>query len=104
MKDSATNLGQKRDALKRIIRNPGSDTFYCDLLLWLIVPGEHSEELCGDLIEECSLRSSTEGEAAAKAWYRNQVIRSVHDYVWKRLERLAAIKFLMDTIRWWFRS
>jgi hypothetical protein len=104
LKYSLINLGRKNESLKGITLNIESDTFFCDVLLWLIVPSAHSEELIGDLNEEYRLRISTEGEADAKAWRRDQVIKSVRDYLWKRLERLAALKFLIDCIRWCFRS
>jgi hypothetical protein len=67
LKYSTTNLGRKNESLKRITLNAESDTFYCDILLWLIVPSAHSEELIGDLTEEYRLRISTEGKADARA-------------------------------------
>ncbi|MCU1343357.1 MAG: hypothetical protein JWN92_2780 [Candidatus Acidoferrum typicum] len=104
LKYSSTNLGRKNESLERIILNAESDTFFRDVLLWLIVPSAQSEELIGDLTEEYHLRISTEGEADARAWHREQVIKSVGDYLWKHLEHLAALKFLIDCIRWGFRS
>lgn len=84
------------DALKRLISEADiSSTFYCDVLLWLFVP---CEELIGDLAEEYLLRSASEGELIARAWYREQVIRTVCHHLWKKIERLAALGTVIDYV------
>jgi len=92
-------------ALSRIFSQfAESHTFYWDVLLCLLIPSSHSEELPGDLAEEYQLRNATEGEDFARAWYRRQVITTLRDCLWERIERLAAIGTLVDLVGRWFRS
>ena len=97
---------QKRRAgsFRVIIDRIDSDTFYYDLLLWILVPVAYGEELLGDLNEEYSLRHSSHGVAGAKAWYRAQVARTLKDYFWSKIERVAAIGTLIDLLDQWFRK
>jgi hypothetical protein len=92
----------KTHSFLRIISRIDCDTFYGDLLLWLILPGSYEEALLGDLNEEYLLRRSTEGEARARAWYGDQVARTLKDCVWEKIERLAAIGTLIDLFCRWF--
>ena len=95
---------RKTASFKKIIDRIDSDTFYWDLLLWLVIPVAYGEELLGDLNEEYSDRHSTNGEAGAKAWYRDQVARTLKDCLWKRIERMAAVGTLIDLLDRWFRK
>jgi hypothetical protein len=100
------NLRRQRKiaAFQRILAQiKTSPTFYQDLLLWFVLPGGCIDEQIGDLNEEYLLQLSTEGEAAAKAWYREQVITSLKDCLWKRIERLAAVGTLIDLLDRCFR-
>lgn len=97
-------MQRKNEAFRRIFSQiRTSPTFYEDLILWFVLPGAYIDDQLGDLNEEYMLRLSTEGEAKARAWYQNQVITSVKDCMWKRIERLAAIGTLVDLIDRWFR-
>jgi len=88
-------------ALRRILSQfQTSPNFYWDLLLWFVVPGGFVEDQIGDLKEESSLRTLRDGEAAANAWYRNQVVSSIVAHLWDKIERLIAIGTLFD---WWVR-
>jgi len=98
------NLQRENQSFSRIIGGIEGDTFYLDLLLWFVLPGGYSEELLGDLNEEYLLLNSTDGAARARAWYRHQVITTIRDCLWKRIERLAAIGTLIDLFGRWFRS
>ena len=92
---------RSNEALKRIISQiQTSPNFYWELLLWFVLPNGCIEDQLGDLNEEFILRNSTDGEAAARAWYRRQVISSVKDRLWDKIERLVAIGTLIE---WWFR-
>jgi hypothetical protein len=105
VQDGIFRSGRKREAFLRILSQiENTRTFYWDLLLWLVIPSSHSEELLGDLAEEYQLRNATEGEALARAWYGHQVITTLSDRLWKRIERLAAIGTLIDLVGRWFRS
>lgn len=64
-------------SLTKIIDRIDSDTYYWDLLLWIVVPAANGEVLLGDLNEEYLLRQSKEGEAGARAWYQDQVTATV---------------------------
>jgi hypothetical protein len=89
------------EALRRIISQiRTSPNFYWDLLLWFVVPGGFVEDQIGDLNEEFLLRTLSDGEALANAWYRHQVVSSIVDHLWDKIERLIAIGTLID---WWFR-
>ena len=100
-----SRIHRKHQSFRRIFSQiETSHTFYWDLLVCFVLPGEYIEEQLGDLNEEYLLRSSTDGEAAALAWYGCQVIRSVKDRLWRRLECLAAIGTLIDFVQRWFRS
>jgi hypothetical protein len=96
-------IKRKNDSFSRIVSRIDSDTFYWDLFLWLVVPGD-SDTLLGDLNEEYRLRHSTEGEARARAWYRNQASTTFWNYLWKTIERLVAIGTLIDLFSPWFRK
>jgi hypothetical protein len=93
-------IQSKNEALKGLLSQLESPTYYWDLLLWFVIPGSYSEELMGDLAEEYHLRNATEGEAVAKAWYRGQVM----DCLWKRIERIVAIATLIDFANRLFRN
>lgn len=104
MQHMGFNRQRKVLSLKRISSRIDRDTFYLDLLLWLVIPSAYSEELLGDLDEEYLLRTSAEGEAGARAWYLDQVATTVKDLVWKKIERVAAIGTLIDLLGRWFRG
>jgi hypothetical protein len=105
VKDGLFRADRKRQAFRRILAQiETSSTFYWDLLLWLVIPSSYSEELLGDLVEEYQLRNATDGEALARAWYGHQVMSTLRDCLWKRIERLAAIGTLIDLAGRWFRS
>lgn len=103
-KTSANKKKLKAEALKRIIERIDNDNFYWDLVIWFVVPSGYGEALLGDLNEEFVLRQSTEGEANARAWYRNQVVATVKEIIWKKIERLAAIGGLIDLVARWFKQ
>lgn len=84
-----------------IVSRISSETFYWDLLLWV---AGCREEMLGDLNERYLLRISTHGKAGALAWYCDQAIRTIRDYVWTKIERLAAIGALIDLISRWFKK
>jgi hypothetical protein len=104
MQYKAFSRQRKPQAILRIASRVNCDTFYWDLLLWLVIPGAYSEELFGDLDEEYLLRTSTDGEASAKAWYLDQVTTTIGDFIWKKIERVAAIGTLIDLAGRWFRG
>lgn len=52
----------KTESLRRIMLGIDSNTFYSDLLLWLVTPSGYDETLVGDLKEERVFRSSADGE------------------------------------------
>lgn len=91
-------------AFSRLVSNISSDNFYWDLLLWLVVPSNHSEELLGDLNEEYLLRIASDGEARARTWYCDQVITTIRDYFWMEIEHLVAVWGLIDLVGRWFRK
>ena len=94
---------RKHEALSRLISQiDNSATFHWDLLLWFVIPHSYSEVLVGDLAEEFKLRSEADGEGFARAWYRDQVRRTVVEHLWKKVERLAAIGTLIDFISRFF--
>ena len=66
----------KTESLKKIVHGINSDTYYWDLLLWIVAPGTHGEDILGDLNEEYLLRQSKEGDVVARAWYRNHELPS----------------------------
>jgi hypothetical protein len=101
---SLLSLGSSLDSLSRIISRTDSETFYWDLLLWLLVPSMRIEELLGDLNEEYLLRVSEVSDAEARAWYQYQAVHTIVHYFWKRLERVAAIATLADFVARWFRK
>ena len=98
------NRRRKSESFGRLILSIDSNTFYSDLLLWLVVPGASYEALVGDLKEEFLLRQSTEGEARALAWYRYQVATTVKDCFWTKVERFAQIGTLLDLLNRWLRK
>jgi hypothetical protein len=103
VRDGIFRTQRKREAFSRILSQiENSPNFYWDLMLWLVIPISYSEELLGDLAEEYQLRNATEGEALARAWYGHQVITTLRGWLWKRIERLAAIGTLIDLIDRWF--
>ncbi len=97
-------IGRKTASFSRLISRIDCDTFYGELLLWLVVPCVDSEALTGDLSEEYLLQTSTKGEAGARAWYRDQVKRTLRNFLWEKLERLAAIGTLIDLVGRRFRK
>jgi hypothetical protein len=99
-----TDISRKTSSFRTLLSRIESDTFYWDLLLWLIVPGVDSDALLGDLTEEYPLQVSTLGDEGARAWYRYQVATTVRDCVWKKLERILAIGTAIDLIDRWFRK
>jgi hypothetical protein len=98
------DIGRKTTSFSRLISRIDCDTFYGELLLWLVVPCVDSEALTGDLSEEYLLQISTKGEAGAKAWYRYQLATTLRDCLWKKFERLAAIGTLIDLVGRRFRK
>ena len=94
---------RKAESFLRIASKLDSDTFYWDLLLWFVLPGASGESALGDLNEEYLLRNSTEGEARARAWYRDQVTGTLKNCLWEKIVRLAAIGTLIDLVNRWFR-
>jgi len=104
MDESFSRTKQSGDSLIRIISNTDSPTYYWDLLVWLLVPGLHSEELLGDLKEEYLLRLSDSSQSAANAWYQHQVLTTIMQYTWKRIERTAAIATLIDLLHRWLKK
>jgi hypothetical protein len=91
------------ESLIRIAQKLDSDTFYWDLMIWILVPGAYCEEILGDLNEEYLLKISECGEANARAWYQHQAVDTTVRYFWKRFERLAAIGALIDLMQRWFK-
>ena len=76
------------------------ETFYENLLLWLVVPVGWSETLIGDLSEELNLRMDEEGDTSARAWYRKQAWTTAKHLIWDKVERLVAVGTLIEwTIR-----
>ena len=59
------------------------------ILAW-IAPAEQREALLGDAAEELAARARRDGRAAARRWYRRQVVRSVPAAVLHRVETLRA--------------
>jgi hypothetical protein len=101
IKDRLLRNQRSSAALKRIVSQiQTSPNFYWDLLLWFVVPGGFVDDQLGDLNEEFLLRLSSDGEAPANAWYRHQVVSSIVDHLWAKIERLIAIGTLID---WLFR-
>ena len=94
----------KTEFLRRIILGIDSNTFYSDLLLWLVTPRGYDEALVGDLKEEHVFRSSADGEKSANAWYRHQITATLKDFLWTKMERVAAIGTLIDLFDRWFRK
>jgi hypothetical protein len=94
----------RTQSFRRIISGIEGDTFYSDLLLWLVLSGAYDEALIGDLKEEYLLRQSTDGEAHARAWYHHQAFTTTKDYLWTKFERLAAVGTLIDLFNRWFRN
>ncbi len=93
---------RKTESFERIIDQAESSvTFYWDLLLWLVIG---CEELMGDMGEEYLLRTEDEGEAQARAWYQEQVIRTISGHLWRKIERLAAIGTIIDFMYRLFRK
>jgi hypothetical protein len=92
---------QKMIAFEALISRVDSDTFYFDLILWFFLPVDFSEALLGDLNEEYLIRKSTDGPVRARTWYRHQVGTTAKDFLWRKIERLAAIGTLLDLL---FRS
>jgi hypothetical protein len=89
------------NGFSRIVSRIRSDNFYWDLLLWLC---GCSEEMLGDLNEEYLLRIASDGEAGARAWYCGQVVTTMRDYLWMKIEHLAAVGALIDLVGRWFRK
>jgi hypothetical protein len=97
-KDKAEGLQRRNESLLRIISRIRDDNFYCDTLLWLV---GCREEMLGDLNEEYALRSTSDGKSAANAWYYDQAITTLRDWLWKKIERLAAVGALIDLVSRW---
>lgn len=96
---------QKRlQSLGSIVRRIDQDTFYGELLLWLLLSSAHSEEMSGDLSEEYALHRVEKGDVEAAAWYRSQVFRTLRDRFWETVQQLAAIGTLIDIFVQWFRG
>jgi len=105
VQDGIFRSARKRETFFRILSQiENSPTFYWDLLLWFVTPSSYSDDLLGDLSEEYQLRNAIEGEALARAWYGHQVITTLRDFLWKKIERLAAIGTLIDMVGRWFRN
>ncbi len=105
VQDGIFRSARKRETFFRILSQiENSPTFYWDLLLWFVTPSPYSDVLLGDLSEEYQLRNAIEGEALARAWYGHQVITTLRDFLWKKIERLAAIGTLIDMVGRWFRN
>ena len=105
VQDGIFRSARKRKAFLRILSQiENSPTFYWDLLLWFVTPSPYSDDLLGDLSEEYQLRNTIEGDALARAWYGHQVITTLRDFLWKKIERLAAIGTLIDMVGRWFRN
>ena len=94
----------KLESLRRIILGIDSNTFYSDLLFWLLTPSGYDEAMTGDLKEEYVLRCSTHGEESANAWYQHQITATLKDFLWTKIERVAAIGTLIDLFDRWFRK
>ncbi len=94
-------LEQRYKSLSRILSTVNSANFYWDVLLWLV---GGSEAMLGDLNEEYLLRIANDGEPGARAWYCDQAISTARDYLWKKIERLAAVGALIDLIDRWFKK
>lgn len=103
LKESYFSTKKHSEAFCRIISRIDSGTFYWDLLLWVLVPELHSEELLGDLNEEYLLRVSEDGELSAKAWYQHQAVATIMQYFWKRVERVVTVATLIDLIERWLK-
>lgn len=98
------DISRKTTSFRGLLSRVDGDTFYWDLLLWLVVPVADAEALMGDLTEEYPLQISTLGEAGARGWYRYQVATTLRDCVWKKFERVLAIGTLIDLIDRWLRK
>ncbi|MDQ1405752.1 MAG: hypothetical protein QOG55_1381 [Acidobacteriaceae bacterium] len=94
----------KTESLRRIILGIDSNTFYFELLLWLVTSSGYDEALVGDLKEERVFRSSADGEESADSWYRHQIKATLKDLLWMKIQRLAAIGTLIDLLDRWFRK
>lgn len=104
LQSKIATIQTKTASLKRIIEGIDGNTFYSDLLLWLVTPSGYDEALVGDLKEERVFRSSADGEKSANAWYRHQIKTTLKDLLWTKIQRLAAIGTLIDLIDRWFRK
>jgi hypothetical protein len=104
LEESYLSTKRSGDSLCRIVSKTDSPTFYWDLLLWCLVPGINSEEMLGDLNEEYLLRAFDYGEASAKGWYQHQVVTTIMQYLWKRVERIATIATLIDLVERWLKK
>ena len=58
------------------------------LLSWLLPPDQR-EAAAGDALEELATRAAADGEAAARAWYRKQVLRSIAPGIEYKVRRLS---------------
>jgi hypothetical protein len=97
------SLQRRNEAFGRILSQiETSETYYWDLLLCVVLPGEYIDEQLGDLNEEYLLRCATEGEIIARAWYCDQVMRSVKDRLLHKIERFVAFGTLIDFAHRWF--
>ena len=97
--ENRTVAGQQRlDSLRGIVLRIEDDTFYSELLLWLVAPNRYDDAMFGDLMEEYVLRCSVQGEEKARAWRQLQLKMTLKDCMWKKFERLAAIGTLADLI------
>jgi hypothetical protein len=93
---------RKTNSFLKVIARIDGEIFYGELLLWFVIPVAYGEELLGDLNEEYLLRRSNEGEGCARRWYRDQVVRTLKDSLWQKLERIAIVGALVDLVdRWW---
>jgi hypothetical protein len=89
------------NGFSRIVSRISSDNFYWDLLLWLC---GCSEAMLGDLNEEYLLRIASDGGAGARAWYCSQAVTTIRDYLWMKIEHLAAVGALIELVGRWFRK
>lgn len=92
------------DSFQKLAQRVDSETYYLDLLLWLVLPSDFGEQALGDLNEEYLIRSETLGPSQAQAWYRRQVRDSVKACFWRKLERIAVIGTIVDLLMKLIRS
>jgi hypothetical protein len=87
---------QKNQAFGRLILRIESETYFCDLALWFLLPVYFSVELTGDLQEELAQRSAKQGRDQALSWYRRQVRATIATVI---NQRLALGHFILRVLR-----